>query len=88
MSNAGALAALGANELNLAGIDGSLNLDDSAFFALSHGLLVLGCDVNAFNNDLHSLGVGNQDLALLALVLAGQNDDFIVFLDSLLCVLF
>ena len=36
-------------------------------------LLVLGCDVDALDSDLHCLGVGGEDLALLALVLADRK---------------
>ena len=43
------------------------------------GLAVLGRDVDAGHGDLHALGIGSEDLPLLALVLAGQDDDSIVF---------
>ena len=36
-------------------------------------------DENALHDDLTVLRVGGEDLALLALGAAGQNDDFIVF---------
>ena len=78
MADAGALAALGADELNLGGVDGSLDLEDAALFALLAGLLMLGGNIDALDDDLHRLGVGLDDLALLALVLAGQDNDLIV----------
>ena len=53
--------------------------DDAALFALLAGLLMTGGDEHALNNDLAVLRVGGEDFAFLALVAAGQNDDFIVF---------
>ena len=38
-----------------------------------------GGDEHTLNNDLAVLRVGGEDFAFLALVAAGQNDDFIVF---------
>ena len=81
--NAGTLAALGADDLNLAGVDRGFTLHDAALFALTAGLDVAGDHVAAFHNDLTLAGDGAQDLALLALVLAGQDNDSVVLLDLL-----
>ena len=51
-----ALAALGAVELNLAGVDRGINLYDTALLALSSGLNVLGNLVEAFNDYLTLFG--------------------------------
>ena len=77
--NAGRLAALRADDHDLAGIDRGFGLDDAALILLVFRLLVLRGDVHALHDDLAALRVSRQDFAFLALVAAGQNDDFIVF---------
>ena len=81
VSNAGTLVALGADNLHLAGGDGSLALDDAALLALTAGLDVAGDHVAAFHNDLALAGDGAQHLTLLAAVLAGQDDNGVILLD-------
>ena len=46
--------------------------------ALLPGLGVASCNIDAFDNDLVLCRHGNQDLTLLALVLAAQHDYGIV----------
>ena len=81
IGHAGALVALGAYHLDLAGVDSRLALDDAALFALLAGLDVAGHHVDALDHDLALTGNGAQHLAGLALVLAGQNDHLVVLLD-------
>ena len=82
VSRAGGLVALGADALHLAGVNGGFHLHDAALLGLAGGLLVLGSDVDALHNDLTLGRNDRQDLALLALVLAGQNDDEVVLLNA------
>ena len=79
--NAGRLAALRADDHDLAGIDRGFGLDDAALILLIFRLLVLRGDVHALHDELAALRVSRQDFAFLALVLAGQDNDFIVFFD-------
>ena len=81
MSRTSGLLALGANSHNLACADSDGSGNDAALFALSAGLGVLLCDVDAFNDDCAVLGRSRQDLALLALILTGQNYDGIASLN-------
>ena len=80
VGNAGGLGALGAHNLHLAGGDGSLALDDAALLALTARLDVAGHHVDAFHNDLQVSGDGAQHLALLTLVLTGQDDNAAVLI--------
>src|SRR5699024_9956710 len=57
---------------HLAGVERSLALDDAALLALTAGLGVAGYHVDTLYDDLGLAGEGTLDLALLALVLAGQ----------------
>ena len=41
---------------------------------------MLGGNIDSLDSDLAAFGIGRQDLALLAFVLSGQNDNFIIFL--------
>ena len=81
VGDAGALAALGAHHLHLAGGNGGLSLHDAALFALLAGLDVAGHHVDALHDDLGFAGDGAEHLALLALVLTGQNHDGVILLD-------
>ena len=81
VGDAGALAALGADHLDLAGVDSGLALDNAALLALTAGLDVAGDHVAAFHNDLALAGDGAQHLTLLAAVLAGQDDNGVILLD-------
>src|SRR5699024_7424119 len=72
VGGAGGLAALGTHALHLAGVDGGLLLQDAALVALLAGLGVAGDHVDLLHDHLALLGHNLQDLALLALVLAGQ----------------
>src|SRR5699024_7766442 len=83
--NAGGLVALGADDLHLAGVDRGLSLHDTAGLALATGLGVAGDDVDALHDDLAVGGHNDLDLALLALVLAGQDDNGIALLDFHIC---
>ena len=76
IANASTLATLGADELDLADIHGGLDLHDAAVLALLLCLLMLGGYADALNDDLAVFGVCGNDLAGLALVLAGQDYDF------------
>ena len=66
MADSGGLAALGANKLNLIGIEGSFSLDKAAGLAHSAGFNMLGYDVDAFNNNLALFGADLKNLAGLA----------------------
>src|SRR5699024_9730335 len=77
MANAGSLAALGADGHDLAGVDSALGLNDAALLALTAGLDVLGDHVQALDNDLALFGGSLQDLAGLALVLAGDDHNVV-----------
>ena len=63
MGNAGRLAALGADGLHLAGVDGAFGLDDAALLALTAGLDMLGDHVQALDDDLALFRGSLQDLA-------------------------
>src|SRR5699024_8924508 len=82
VSGPGGLVALGADALHLAGVDGGFLLDDAALIALLAGLGVAGDHVDLLHDDLALLGHDLQDLALLALVLTGQDDDGIVLANA------
>jgi len=77
MTNAGSLAALGANRHNLAGVDSALGLDNAALLTLTARLDVLGDHVQAFHDDLALFRGGLQDLTGLALVLAGDDHNVV-----------
>ena len=80
-ADADALAALIAEQGNLAGTDRSLALNNATGLALTTGLGVAGSHIDLLNDDLVLSGHGNQDLALYALVLTGQNDNGIILLN-------
>ena len=80
VGDAGALAALGADHLDLGGIQSRFALHDAAGLALLAGLDVAGHHVDALHDDLGFAGDGAEHLALLALVLAGQDDNGIALL--------
>ena len=77
VGNAGRLAALGADRLHLAGVDSALGLDDAALLALTARFDVLGDHVQALDDDLALFGGGLQDLAGLALILAGDDHNVV-----------
>ena len=78
--DAGALVALGAHDLHLGSVHGSLTLHNAAGLALLAGLDVAGHHVDALHDDLGFAGDGAEHLALLALVLTGQDDNGIALL--------
>ena len=78
VTDAGGLAALGADQHDLGDIHGDLSADDTGLFTLLAGLHMAGCHVDAFHNDLLIGGHSLQDLAFLTLILAGQDNDLIV----------
>ena len=57
-------------------------LEDAALLALLAGLGVAGDDVDLLHDHLAGLGHDLQDLALLALVLAGQDDNQVVLTNA------
>ena len=69
------LAAVRANSHNLRSVEGSFALYDAALLTHLTGLNVLCNNVKAFNNDLLLLGRNLKDLALLALVLTGKDNN-------------
>ena len=69
------------NEYNRMLSTRNFTLHDAAGLALLAGLDVAGHHVDALDHDLGFAGNGAEHLALLALVLAGQNDDLVVLLD-------
>ena len=71
MAHASGLAALGANRHDLGGVKRALGLYDAALLALTARLDVLRDHVQALDNDLALFRGGLQDLAGLALILAG-----------------
>ena len=62
--------------------DAGHNLSDvaSLLLALLAGLLVLGGHVDLLHHHLAALGIHGEDLALLTLVLAGQDEHGVVLL--------
>ena len=81
VTDAGNLTALGANEIDVGGVDGSLLRNDAALLVGSVGLNGLLDDRNAFDNDLVLGGESTQDNALLAAILTRENLDLIALLD-------
>src|SRR5699024_10025600 len=77
VAHAGRLAALGADRHDLAGVDSALGLNDAALLALTTRLDVLGDHVQALDNDLALFRGGLQNLAGLALVLAGDDHNVV-----------
>ena len=75
MADSRRLAALFAYDFHVGNVDGALFLDDPARLVGTAGLLVLGLDVHALDADLPRLGEGREDFALLALILA-RNDEY------------
>jgi hypothetical protein len=69
------LAAVRAYSHYLAGIKGSFALYDAALLTHLTGLNVLCDNVKTFNDDLLLLGGNLKDLAFLALVLAGKDNN-------------
>ncbi len=80
VTDAGNLTALGANEIDVGGVDGSLLRNDAALLVGSVGLDGLLDDRNALDNDLVLGGKSTQDNALLAAILARENLNLIAFL--------
>ncbi|MPN61168.1 hypothetical protein SDC9_208902 [bioreactor metagenome] len=79
--DAGSLAALGANHLHLAGVKRGFLLDYATLLSLLAGLYMTGDDIDALDQNLALAGDGGLDLAGLALVLAGQDDNIIALFD-------
>jgi hypothetical protein len=77
VTKSGRLAAVRANSHNLAGVKGSFALYDAALLAHLTGLNMLGNDIETFNDNLLLLGGNLKNLALLALVLTGKDNNSI-----------
>ena len=75
MANTGALAALGADELDVGDVDRHLLVDDAALLTGSVGLDGLLGDGDALDDDLALGRQRAQDDALLAAILAGEHLD-------------
>lgn len=73
VTDAGNLTTLGANEIDVGGVDGSLLRNDAALLVGSVGLDGLLDDRNALDNDLVLGGESTQDNALLAAILTREN---------------
>lgn len=73
VTDAGNLTALGADEIDVRGVDGSLLRNDAALLVGSVGLDGLLDDRNALDNDLVLGGESTQDNALLAAILTREN---------------
>lgn len=80
VTDAGNLTALGANEIDVGGVDRSLLRNDAALLVGSVGLDGLLDDRNALDNDLVLGGESTQDNALLAAILTRENLDLIALL--------
>src|SRR3954454_8223298 len=83
-ADAGGLVVLGVEDGHIGDVDPALLLDhaDLQVRAARHGALVALDHVQALDVDLVVLDVDAQDLARLALVLAGDDDDRVVGLDA------
>ena len=81
VADADALTALFAVQSNLASADGGLLLHDATGLALLTGLGVACSNIDLLHDDLVLAGHSHQDLALHALVLAGQDDNSIILLN-------
>ena len=81
VADASGLAALGAHEVNVGGVDGGLLRNDATLLVGSVGLNSLLDDGDALDNDLALSGLGAQDNTLLAAVLTGEHLDLIALLD-------
>ena len=81
VANTGALAALGADEIDVGGIDSGLLADNATLLVSSAGLDSLLDDGDALDNDLALRRHGTQDNALLAAVLTGEHLDLVALLD-------
>ena len=68
-------AAARADNLDLAGIDSALSLDNAGLVAHLASLDMLADHVAALNDDFAFLRAHGHDLALLAAVPAADNDD-------------
>ena len=77
-SHAHGLAALFADQHHVGSVDGGFLLHDAAGLHRIAGLLVTGHHVHALNDDLAGLGERSGDLALRALILAGDNHHQII----------
>ena len=75
MGDTGRLAAAGANNLDLAGVDRGLCLDDAAGLAHLAGLYVLRDNVGILYDDLALFRGNSHDLALLAAVFTAEDND-------------
>ena len=78
---AGSLATLGANQHNLGSSHGDRLTNDAALLILTGSTNVAVSHVDALNQNLTGGGHGGENLALLALILAGQDYDFIASLN-------
>src|SRR6266851_3599098 len=79
-ADAGRLVALGIDMGDVRDVKHGFLLDDAA--GLPHGGTGVALDhVDALNEDAHVLRQDAQDLTGLALVLAGDDDDLVAFLD-------
>src|SRR5690242_1198887 len=79
-ANAGRLVALGIDMGDVRDVEHGFLLDDAA--GLTHGGTRMALDhVDALNKDTHVLRHDAENLAGLAFVLSGDDDDFVAFLD-------
>ena len=62
-------------------VESTFGLNDARNFALAACLIVLGNDICTFNNNLALFGRSCNYLSSYALILAGDNNDEIVFLN-------
>ena len=83
VTNASALTALGANEVDVRSVDRSLLRNDAALLVLLVGLNGLLDDGDALDNDLALLGERAQNDALLTAILAGEHLDLVALLDDI-----
>jgi hypothetical protein len=81
VTGSNAFAALGANGHNLAGVQGSFSLYDTALLTHLAGFHMLGYDVQALNDDFAFFGADSDNLTLVAFIFAGDDHYGIAGLD-------
>ena len=81
MSDTGRLIAGGADELNFADVKRHFLRDDAALRNFHRGFGVAFDFVNAFDDDFSLIGLGGDNFALLALILAGEDLNGIALFD-------
>src|SRR5690606_3321235 len=81
VAHPGRLPAGGAHQGDVGHLDRHVLVDDAALLGGAGGALALAGDVHALADDLALAGQGTHDLALLALVLTGQDPDAVTLAD-------